>query len=163
LQLSFFDTKSQDFAEYVKLLVQKERLEFEPILRYASFPDLDYAFRTLSHGLIEDTNEVGEVLNWLERKRNVQEIVELKVLDRIHNSHDDEIVKQCINDFKIRHLNWRKLDLYLGEFPVKNKLETLHLYSGGSKAVISHWFSEDGGLGVLRRVSAHFLILLNFY
>jgi hypothetical protein len=145
LNLSFFDTAVQNFAEYANGIAGNAALKFEPILRFASFPDLDHAMKAPFLDHQKDHDEIRTILKFLKNK-GVTDIIELQVLDRLYSPHRDEIIQDSITDFMVRKLNWRKVDQYLGEFPKQSKLETLHLYSSGNRAVISHWLSKDGGL-----------------
>jgi len=153
--LSFFDTKNQDFFEYVTGLVANKALKFERVIRYASFPDLQFSPRDLNVDYRRDHDEVALVLNWLKDRKEgfVDKIGELNVLDRLHTPHDDEVITKYVESFQVKHLDWRKLDLYVGEFEHNSTLETLHLYSSGNKAVISHWLSDSDGLERLEAVS----------
>ena len=176
LNLANFDTRKHNFAAYAAGLREYgDSLDFEPILRYANFPDLEYCSTLETYR--QDNKEVGEILNWLKEKNTkdkgskkrkpVTEILELTVLDRLNSPHEDEIVEDAVKSFKIKTLNWRKMDLCLTEFscgePICGvsgrpcSIETLHLYSSGNKAVIKQWLSGkgSGGLRDLHKVSLH--------
>ena len=134
-------------------------LEFEHILRYAEFPDLNRC-PTSRDDSRKDFDEVERVLKWLKGK-SVREIVKLKVPDRLHSPHHNEIIWTAVHNFSVKTLNWRKMDMYLGGFsdrrdegtveperPVNSNLKKLYLYSSGNQAVLDHWFSESGKGGL---------------
>jgi hypothetical protein len=135
-------------------------LNFESILRYADFPDLNRCKATMEE-YRKDFDEIQRVLRWL-KKKEVDQIVKLKVLDRLRAPHTDEIIAESVNDFKIETLNWRKLDMYLANLDKAPKadspyLKKLYLYSSGNQAVIDHWMSGKGkgGLRDLLQVRAY--------
>lgn len=82
----------------------------------------------------------------------MNDIIELTVLDRLVNPHDEVIIGTYVKKFNVEVLNWRLLDLSISVFrnsePNENnaleQIRELHLYTSGKRAVISHWLSEDG-------------------
>lgn len=128
----------------------KRHLTYEKILRYAAFPQLDLfmedrqTFRA-GRSLDNDHSEVFDVLKWLKHKK-VEIIMKLKVPDRLVNPHDDIEMADQIDDFKVEDLDWKVLDLSIANLRhgTKQRLEKLHLYSSGNRAVVSHWFSNEG-------------------
>ncbi|KAI1486280.1 hypothetical protein F5X96DRAFT_655762 [Biscogniauxia mediterranea] len=123
---------------------------YEETLRYAEFPSLDMmvgdreTFKENSHFEHEHT-EVFKVLEWLSKK-GVKSIIKLKVPDRLVNPHDDQKMAELVETFEVEILDWKVLDLSISIFSekVKNRIKELHLYSSGNRAVISHWFSQEG-------------------
>lgn len=52
---------------------------------------------------------------------------------------------ECVRDFGVEELNWRRLDLCLETIAeLSPTLSVLHLYSSGNWAALSHWMSNDG-------------------
>ena len=151
LSLSNIDTEEQSFTEYVDWLMahsddeQGKIFKFESVLKYAKFPDLNTQTpkqaQDVTASMQVDHTEIRTVLDWL-RKRGVKEILELSVPDRLFCPHSDEDVAKCVNDFAVRVLKWRKLDLYLGNFTGKRHLRELHLYSSGNRSVHDQWISN---------------------
>jgi hypothetical protein len=127
-----------------------EAVKFEKVLRYADFPDLNYYLPCSPDEFRADHEEVKQVLRWLKLEKGVEEIVKIKVDDRLHTPHEDGAVEYCVKQFKISVLNWRKLDLCLADLDPDQTLRTLHLYSSGNKAVITNWLSKTDRGGVVR-------------
>lgn len=51
---------------------------------------------------------------------------------------------ECVRDFGVEELNWRRLDLCLETIAeLSPTLSVLHLYSSGNWAALSHWMSKD--------------------
>ena len=120
---------------------------FEPVLKYADFPSLDLSSEVgPGQGLQKDHTEVFDVLEWLSKKKFVNEILELYILDRLHNPHDEIKIGEWVNKLGVQVLNWRCVDLPLSilEEATKERIRELHLYTGGKRAVISHWVSSLG-------------------
>ncbi|KAL6696676.1 hypothetical protein J3F84DRAFT_407452 [Trichoderma pleuroticola] len=147
LHLSTVNIEHQSFSEYVQWL-QAQTAEagnffrFESILKYANFPDLHAQPPKNTEDVIGslqiDHKEISVVFKWL-RERGVEQVLELSVPDRLLCPHSDDQVAYCVNGFRIRVLNWRKLDLYLGNLSDKKYLKELHLYSSGNTAVYKGW------------------------
>lgn len=83
---------------------------------------------------------------------------------RMYNSHDEHKIADHVVGFQVRSLDWRCLDLAISAFEKLDItcLETLHLYSSGKRAAVSHWLS-DQGIKCLPRVSTLFPILHSPY
>ena len=61
------------------------------------------------------------------------------------NPLDEDKICVCLKDLEVEELDWRRLDL--GIEPIVSlgpTLSTLHLYSSGNWAVLSHWVSNVG-------------------
>lgn len=149
LHLADFNTTAYNFQDFVNSLIgtventtQVRPLEFERVLRYADFPELNCRLPSSWDELRKDCKEVRQVLMWLKESKKVSEVMEIKVLDRLHNPHHHELIAECVKELQISSLNWRRLDLYLGGLDPHKSLRTLHLYTGGNPAVLSHWFGE---------------------
>lgn len=82
-------------------------LKFEKVLRYVDFPDLNLTLSFIPYNFRIDYTEVKDILHWLKYQKNVKENVEIKVMDRLHNAHTDETVRDCVIDFDVQILNWR--------------------------------------------------------
>jgi hypothetical protein len=79
-------------------------LKFEKVLRYADFPDLNCHFPGSHNDYRVDYDEVRQVLKWLHGK-GVEEIVKVKVPDRLFSPHEDEAVEYCVKTFRVSNLN----------------------------------------------------------
>lgn len=91
-------------------------------------------------------------MDWLKNKKKVKHIIELTVLDRLVNPHDEVIIGTYVKQFEVEILNWRVLDLSISVFKSSEpnnddalqRIREIQLYTSGKRAVISHWLSEDG-------------------
>ncbi|KAK1252950.1 hypothetical protein MKX08_004137 [Trichoderma sp. CBMAI-0020] len=152
---------SEDFSvsDFVHSLIHHQDcanlLSFEETLKYATFPALDLKTdnkKLFGDNIQFDHNEIFKALDWLRNRKKVKHIIELTVLDRLVNPHDEVILGIYVKQFEVEVLNWRLLDLSISVFKSsepngKNALQQireLHLYTSGKRAVISHWLSEDG-------------------
>jgi hypothetical protein len=134
-------------------------LSYEHTIKYAEFPPLDLNHKeAFGESVHAEHTEVFEVLKWLQSK-GVTEIIELTVLDRLVNPHNETEIGRYVRDFKVEVLNWRFLDMSISIFkdPVTDKAQSnlipdpnlmiireLHLYASGKLAVISHWLGPEG-------------------
>ena len=174
--LSRFNSNLYRVSDFVDSLIHNDENEnlllYEETLLYAEFPALDSkvddreTFRDNTY-LIDEHEEVFDILDWLRTKKEVQRIIELKVLDRMVNPHNEERIAAFVKDFGVERLNWRCLDLSLSvfgpnvandktspndEIKVNDKIKELHLYSSGRRAAIDHWLGSDG-IPTLTKVS----------
>ncbi|EHK43357.1 hypothetical protein TRIATDRAFT_149048 [Trichoderma atroviride IMI 206040] len=157
--LSRFKSEDYSVSDFVHSLINHQDyanlLSYEETLKYATFPALDLKTdnKEIFGGNIQfDHKEIFMTLDWLKKVKNVKHIIELTVLDRLVNPHDEVIIGTYVKQFEVEALNWRLLDLSISVFKNSNSSENnalqqireLHLYTGGKRAVISHWLSDDG-------------------
>lgn len=116
--------------------------------------------------------EVLDMLEWL-CDHGVRRIITLRVPDRMAHPHDELEIANVVRRFRVEELDWRILDLSLNIFrphggpddiPLvcsvdndkdektktdkakddKTCLTRLHLYTGGRRSALDHWFSAEG-------------------
>lgn len=116
--------------------------------------------------------EVLDILDWL-YEHGVRRIITLRVPDRMVQPHDELEIAAVVKRFRVEVLDWRILDLSLSilgpqheskDIPLvccvdndkgektktdkanddKTCLRELHLYTGGRRSTLDHWFSEQG-------------------
>lgn len=178
--MSRFNSKRYLVSDFVYSLINHDEhtnlLLYEETIRYAEFPALDLkvddreTFRDNTY-LSDPHMEVFDVLSWLRTHKDVQRIIELKVLDRMVNPHEEEVIAEYVAMFEVERLDWRCLDLSLSVFgsdtaddktdsndktnsndkthandriKINDKIKELHLYSSGRRAAIDHWLGSDG-------------------
>ena len=156
LDLTLFNPSTHDFAHFVNLVRDSLRtpsglsnefdtasdIKFESVLRYVKFPDLNQEPKPKNQA--KDRDDVWCVLSWL-RQKGVKTILKLVVPDCISNPFDEEKILTSVRDFGIEQLNWRRVDLCIEPIvELASTLSTVHLYSSGNWAVLSHWVSEHG-------------------
>lgn len=125
----------------LRQLFGKSSLKCESILRYVDFPSLPStpADLKLKH------SEISEFFEWLLGDQKVEEIIELKILDRLWGAADELTIARWVAAFRVRKLHWRKQDISFVDFGNSiDDIEELDLYSSGRKAVHEYWFSDDG-------------------
>lgn len=137
------DAKNQSCTDYVQMLTAMDVkfFQYEKLLKYATFPDLSGQAPSMGNeDLGRDHREVKDFFDWLD-KRGVNEVMTLTVEDHLHCPHDDEDVAKCVNNFRVRVLKWRKLDIYLTNLR-KDVIEELHLWSSGNQSVHDQWLGQ---------------------
>ncbi|CAK7215119.1 hypothetical protein SCUCBS95973_002370 [Sporothrix curviconia] len=115
--------------------------------------------------------EIFDMLDWL-ADHGVRRIITLRVPDRMAHPHDELEIADVVRRFRVEELDWHILDLSLTIFqpygrpediPLvwsedKDKtrkaskpkvakatyLRRLHLYTGGRRSALDHWFSKEG-------------------
>ncbi|XXH00918.1 hypothetical protein Hte_007269 [Hypoxylon texense] len=150
LDLSRYNSATFPISTFVDSLVSHGKLSYEQTLRYVEFPPLDMTVanrETVKENahLEHEHIEVFKVLNWL-MKRGVRSIISLKVPDRLVNPHNDLRIAKVVERFGVETLDWKVLNLSISIFKPKVKciIKELHLYSSGNRAVVNHWFSDEG-------------------
>jgi hypothetical protein len=140
------------------------RSEFQPYLKFVSFPDLDVIRGHQCAEPIRDIfgKEVLVVIKWLRMVKGVKKVMKLKVLDSRHEPHKEEVIEECIRDLQVEELDWRRTDLSIETVrDASPGVQRLHLYSSGDWAPLLHWVSADG----LNRLDVsgflHFLLHLD--
>lgn len=157
----FIDAVREDQRSYSGIVNDQRSVfdvKFEFLLRYVKFPDLSQNGEAQMSYPRVMRDDVPCVMTWL-RRRRVKTVMKMIVPDSMINPHDEHTIMTSIAGLGIEELDWRRLDL--GVEPIKDLASTLvslHLYSSGNWAVISHWTSECG-LKVFRKVISHKLTL----
>ncbi|KAH6951191.1 hypothetical protein BKA56DRAFT_535586 [Ilyonectria sp. MPI-CAGE-AT-0026] len=153
--MSHINSASYRVSDVVDSMIRQNQsqkhLTYEKTLRYAEFPPLDMlvgereTFKESRH-LKPRHTEVFKILKWLEKDKDVNTIIKLKVPDRLINPHDNKEMAACVDNFQVTVLEWRVLDLSISVLKkgTKDRIEELHLFSSGNRAVVSHWFSSEG-------------------
>ncbi|CAI6338233.1 unnamed protein product [Periconia digitata] len=176
LPLSQFNAQQFNFLDFISGLTGRgeggttetsrlQCLRFERVLKSVDFPDLNGQLgSSVVDDVRKDHREVEDVLHWLSNEKGVEEIINLKVPDRLHSPHKDYMVRHFVQKYKVETLDWRKLDLYLVDYdedwkPLPHRwaasLQKLTLYSSGNTAVHDHWMSHLRLLKNLRQVDIY--------
>jgi hypothetical protein len=91
--------------------------------------------------------KLDRIIDWLLR-RNVKEILKLRMPDLEHDPYREDDVERCLSKFdEIEELNWEKLDLSLevlgnGEGKIRG-VRKIWLYSA-NWGMISYWTGVEG-------------------
>ncbi|OIW33083.1 hypothetical protein CONLIGDRAFT_162383 [Coniochaeta ligniaria NRRL 30616] len=123
------------------------RSEFQPYLKFVSFPDLDVI---RGHQCAEPIRDIfGQeglvIIKWLRMVKGVRKVMKLKVLDSRHEPHKEEVIEECIRNLQVEELDWRRTDLSIETVKDASPgVQRLHLYSSGDWAPLLHWVSADG-------------------
>ncbi|KAL2871407.1 S8 family peptidase [Aspergillus lucknowensis] len=142
-------------------------IRFDQILRYVSFGRLELQkrpqpvpksrfARVLSEALStgQGRDDLTFFFGWLYRK-NVRHILRVIVDDMEHPPHSDKALEECLKDFKIDFLDWRKLDLCPQTLSnACPAVQEVVLYWGGNRAVLRAWSEPQGlpNLQLLKRI-----------
>ncbi|KAK0640567.1 hypothetical protein B0T16DRAFT_460740 [Cercophora newfieldiana] len=154
-ELSQFNSKSHRVRDFAHSLIlhqeHQDLLSYEETIKYARFPALDIHSdntNTIALPIRDEHTEVFDILDWLYQTKHVRTILELKVLDRLINPHNELDIAQYVEDFGVEVLDWRFLDMSVSVLKegTKKRLRGLHLYSSGKRAAISHWLNKEDGL-----------------
>ncbi|KAK3307832.1 uncharacterized protein B0T15DRAFT_86228 [Chaetomium strumarium] len=162
--LSGFTSKRYQVSDLVESLTDDEKklVEYEETLRYVELPPLDLnaeKWETFHENkyLAVEHREAFKILKWLRNKHQVQNIISLKVPDRLINPHDEWAIAAEVKKFKVENLDWRFLDMsiyVLEEGEVRDRIRELDLYASGKHAPIRHWLSSEG-VQSLRNLRIH--------
>ncbi|RFU78593.1 peptidase s8 s53, subtilisin kexin sedolisin [Trichoderma arundinaceum] len=154
LDLSGFKSTAYSMSDLFRgLMYQQDHtalLSYESTIKYADFPALALVAeekKTLGSSVQTEHTEIFDVLNWLQSSKVVENIVELIVVDRLFNPHDEVRIGQYVKTFNVEVLNWKLLDMSISIFEdqsTRGNIRELYLYASGKRAVISHWLSEEG-------------------
>ncbi|EXJ68826.1 uncharacterized protein A1O5_07758 [Cladophialophora psammophila CBS 110553] len=148
----YFEAPEEIVAKDFKITFN--HVHFNNILQYVAIPHIKVDL---------DDNEAKSVagpgrrdavffLRWL-RGRGVKQVLRVIVDDLPQSgplpAHDDETIEEVLNGLGVEELDWKKLDLCPETIGcVGTQLEKVHLYWGGSNAVLRGW-SEQSGLAAL--------------
>ena len=101
------------------------------------------------------------IFDWLKERQSVTNILEVIVDDNLDSQglgrgpygHSDQAIIKCLEDLKIETWNWMRLDISSNLIDqISGKyVKEVHLYCGGSEAVLRNW-SDKGGLPTLKNV-----------
>jgi hypothetical protein len=156
-------SNAQSFLDVIKLAADSEQfsdkhprkalaqISFESTLIYVDIPITDLPMARSGTKSIQPRSEVWHVLHWLRKTRGVEGIYELNVRDSCYLPHNERIIRECLRNFDIEVLDWRRLDLSIRVLfeqdeeasPVCRNLRKLRLYAGGWPA-LAYWTSKEG-------------------
>lgn len=143
-----------------------------PVLDLSTHPQTPVAQNRPRSHLEHTHREILDMLKWL-HDHDVRRIITLRVPDRMAHPHDELEIASVVRRFRVEELDWRILDLSLnifrphgglGDIPLvcranndtdektktdrakddKTCLRRLHLYTGGRRSALDHWFSAEG-------------------
>jgi hypothetical protein len=125
----------------------KYKVDFQPYLKYVSFPNLNTIRKQSCAYAIQHLfrEEVKWVLQWLRIVKGVTRILTLRVLDSRHEPHSEETIEDAVEGLKVEELDWKRMDLSIHTvLKAAKDVRVLHLYSSGSWTPLSHWMGPDG-------------------
>ncbi|KAJ3577481.1 hypothetical protein NPX13_g3087 [Xylaria arbuscula] len=153
--ISLFNSSKFSLSEFAQSLPTQASLphdaqishHFQSVLHSAAFPTLvpdrpdDWRGQPSS-----EHEEVFQCLQWLQEQNKVEEILRLRVPDRIYNPHDEHAIAEWVKTFRVQVLDWKRLDLAISAFEDSSgdSIREIHLYSSGRRATITHWLGSDG-------------------
>ncbi|KAH6627368.1 hypothetical protein F5144DRAFT_534928 [Chaetomium tenue] len=117
----------------------------EPKTAHRSLEESQQEFRNLSRTLWEEDMDAMRGVFEMLADKGVEKILKLTVTDDAGRPCSDEVIADCIRDFDVRYLDWRKEDLsahtVLAAAP---RVAELWLYSSSRNAVLQGWSATDG-------------------
>ena len=130
-------------------------LEFESVLQYVAFPNLRIKKTSprprQGRRAIPDGNGRDDmtVLFQFLRKKKVERIVRVIVVDKDKIAHSDEAVEIALGGLKVEIWDWQKFDICTETIATAAPdVEEVHLYWSGNNAVLWGWSEEE----VLKRM-----------
>lgn len=143
-----------------------------PVLDLSTQPQTSAAQNLQRSHLQRTHTEILDMLDWL-YDHGVRRIITLRVPDRMAHPHDELEIASVVKRFRVEELDWRILDLSLNIFQPhygpedipfvcsidnnksndkrskdksvqRSYLTQLHLYTGGRRSALDHWFSTEG-------------------
>ncbi len=161
LDLSIFSQTTHRFGPFVDGLVRERQLfevRFHPTLLYVEFPYLNASY--FSDGPKTIGQEAAKILQWLRKKKNVTEIVRLRVPGSIPRAESEEFVEKALSGISVHVLDWRVLDLSIDILLNCDAkcVEVLSLYSSGNWGVLQQWSGAEG-VALLPKVKSQKLLM----
>ncbi|KAF5542952.1 major intracellular serine protease [Fusarium napiforme] len=120
-------------------------LQFDKALQYVAFPQVrpdDGLERPDMRN--QGRKDMVFFFNWL-RGKSVRRIIKVVVEDMAKPSHSDEAIEDCLKDFGVEILDWRRLDLdALCLQKIGGHLREVHLRWSGSNSTLRAWSEKEG-------------------
>ena len=161
LDLSVFSKINIPFKEYVNDL-QDHNVEFNTYLKLVRLPELACVGRESCVDLKDGLRcrpEAVKVFDYLWEK-GVRNILKVVVPDCPVHPHTNQAIRNLLQKFSIKRLEWRKKDLSVQTLmTAAPKLEKIRLFASGNQDVLDHWASPEG-LSRLRQVYRSLLRML---
>jgi hypothetical protein len=154
--------RSHPFLKFYPILSYVELTLVEP--RSPTGPSLDPTVQprgvsifnnsSVSSEIEKRSQSIRKVFWWL-RKKNVQRILKLVVIDDDTFPCSDETIEDCLRGFDIRYLNWNKKDLCVESLRAArlSNIKELWLSWSGRNSVLYSWSCQKYGLPTLGKVS----------
>ena len=147
-QLSLEITQDQIYQGFAPL-------QFESVLQYVAFPNLQIRKNTPRSQRGKDVNRDGSgrddmtVLFQFLREKKVKRIVRVIVADKDRDAHSDAAVEIALRSFRVEIWDWQKFDICTETIAsAAPDVEEMHLYWSGKNAVLWGWSDRE----VLKRM-----------
>ena len=125
-------------------------MEFESVLQYVAFPNLQIKKNTSRSPGGKHVNRDGSgrddmtVLFDFLRQKKVNRIVRVIVADRDREAHSDEAVGKALGGFEVEIWDWQKFDICAETIAFTAPcVEEVHLYWSGKNAVLWGWSDKE--------------------
>jgi hypothetical protein len=138
---------------------------FDPMLLYVAFGNLEvhlgeddrFVKRRQQQGL--GRRDLVRFFKWLHQEKGEKNIIKVSVEDGEELPHSDEAIVECLEDFEIEILDWRKPDIcplaILGENMSSSNIRELHLHWSGNNTVLRGWSAPRGLAGLPKLSKVH--------
>ncbi|KAF3904384.1 hypothetical protein ABW21_db0201646 [Orbilia brochopaga] len=100
-------------------------------------------------------NLVTDFFDWLRDTRHVKRIIKLVVSDHPRMPCRDDVIREALKGFDIRHLDWDKEDLCmqsLAKDDIAPNLQELWLSWSGRNSTLLGWSNAEDGLWTLKKL-----------
>ncbi|KAJ8127354.1 hypothetical protein O1611_g6283 [Lasiodiplodia mahajangana] len=148
-----------------KTIVLHKNLPLEPMLACVEL-NLNDSRATVFSDVMSSLNRkvretrVQKFFRWLRCERGVKKIVKLVVYDHPQMPCKDEVIKNCLQHFDIRYLDWNKEDLAIDMIhSVAPNLQELWLTWSGRKSTLFGWGNEKHGLRLLKQLGTLYVCI----
>jgi hypothetical protein len=143
LDLQQFDKRGADYQAYVENF-ENTNFECETWYKYVRLPDLHCSSKGVDPLHTVPREDARTIFNSL-RDRKIKRILEVTVPDCPNHPHSDDTIINCLKEFGVKRLDWRKLDLSVKTIlQAAQDVEELCLYSSGNEDMLTHWASYEG-------------------
>ena len=147
-QLSLEITQDQIYQGFAPL-------EFESVLQYVAFPNLQVKKNTPRSQKGKHVNrdsggrdDMTVLFDFL-REKKVKRIIRVIVADRDRDAHSDVVVENTLRFFNVEIWDWQKIDICTETIATAAPdVEEMHLYWSGKNAVLWGWSDRE----VLKRM-----------
>ncbi|KAI0549771.1 hypothetical protein F4679DRAFT_595566 [Xylaria curta] len=136
-------------------------MNFDNVLRYVAFNKIEVhipASKSTQQQAKKSVQQLGRgrtdltfFFQWL-REKNVDHILKVVVDDWPERPHSDKAIEDCLKQFEVERLEWRKLDI-CSETLLNScrAVSHLNLWWSGNRAILRSW-SEPEGLAKLEKL-----------
>ncbi|KAI1747317.1 hypothetical protein F4782DRAFT_444103 [Xylaria castorea] len=136
-------------------------MHFDNVLRYVAFNKVEVHHPAPKNTQLQAKRSIQQpglgrtdltfFFQWL-REKNVSHILKVVVDDSSERPHSDRAIEDCLKQFEVERLEWRKLDICSETLSnACRAVSHLNLWWSGNRAILRSW-SEPEGLAKLEKL-----------